>query len=86
MHHPLRILTLSTLFPNAAQPNFGIFVERQTAGLSARQGVEVTVINPVGIPPWPLNRSAQYAALKALPSHERLSPAISVNSQIRRAV
>ncbi len=71
MHQPLRILTLSTLFPNAAQPNFGIFVERQTAGLSARQGVDVTVINPVGIPPWPLNRSAQYAALKALPIHEQ---------------
>jgi teichuronic acid biosynthesis glycosyltransferase TuaC len=67
---PLRILTLATLFPNAARPNFGIFVERQTAGLAAREDVEVTVINPVGIPHWPLNRSAQYKPLTALPEHE----------------
>jgi teichuronic acid biosynthesis glycosyltransferase TuaC len=32
--------------------------------------VEVTVINPVGIPPWPLNRSEQYKPLSALPTHE----------------
>jgi glycosyltransferase involved in cell wall biosynthesis len=70
MHQPLHILTLSTLFPNAVQPNFGIFVERQTAGLSARQDMDVTVINPVGMPPWPLNRSGQYAALNTLPRHE----------------
>ena len=66
----LNILTLSTLFPNAAKPNFGIFVERQTAGLAAREGVDVTVINPVGVPPWPLNRSAQYGALAKLPLDE----------------
>jgi len=67
----LRILTLATLFPNAAHPNFGIFVERQTAGLAARTGVDVTIINPVGIPPWPFNRSSRYAALGALPVHEQ---------------
>jgi teichuronic acid biosynthesis glycosyltransferase TuaC len=66
----MRILTLSTLFPNQAQPNFGIFVERQTAGLAARNGVDVTVVNPIGLPPWPLNKSPQYAALSALPEHE----------------
>ncbi len=68
--HTLRILTLATLFPNAAQPNFGIFVERQTAGLAAREGMDVTVINPIGMPPWPLNRSSQYAGLSALALHE----------------
>jgi teichuronic acid biosynthesis glycosyltransferase TuaC len=66
----LRILTLSTLFPNAARPNFGIFVERQTAGLAARDGVDVTVINPIGIPPWPLSRSVHYSALADLPPRE----------------
>jgi teichuronic acid biosynthesis glycosyltransferase TuaC len=70
MLQPLHILTLSTLFPNAAQPNFGIFVERQTAGLNARQDIDVTVINPVGTPPWPFNRTSQYATLDALPRHE----------------
>jgi teichuronic acid biosynthesis glycosyltransferase TuaC len=67
----VHILTLATLFPNTAQPNFGIFVERQTAGLSARDGVDVTVINPLGVPPWPLRNSAQYAALCNLPLHEK---------------
>jgi teichuronic acid biosynthesis glycosyltransferase TuaC len=66
----MRILTLSTLFPNQAQPNFGIFVERQTAGLAARNGVDATVVNPIGLPPWPLSKSAQYAALSALPEQE----------------
>ncbi len=69
--HPLRILTLATLFPNAAQPNFGIFVERQTASLAAREDVDVTVINPLGIPPWPLSRHARYAELNALPGQEQ---------------
>jgi teichuronic acid biosynthesis glycosyltransferase TuaC len=67
----MRILTLSTLFPNATQPNFGIFVERQTAGLAAREGMDVTVVNPIGIAPWPLNRSARYAEMAALPFHEQ---------------
>ncbi len=67
---PLNILTLATLFPNATRPNFGIFVERQTAGLATRDGINVTVINPLGIPPWPLNRREPYSALTVLPSHE----------------
>ncbi len=67
----LRVLTLATLFPNQAQPNFGIFVERQTAGLAARPGVDVTIVNPVGIPPWPLNRTARYASAQKLPLHEQ---------------
>ena len=66
----MRILTLATLFPNRTQPNFGIFVERQTAALAQRDDVEVTVINPLGIPPWPFSRSSRYASLKALPQQE----------------
>ncbi len=64
------ILTLSTLFPNATKPNFGIFVERQTAGLAKRDDFDVTVINPLGIPPWPLHNLSRYNDLKALPYHE----------------
>lgn len=70
MNQPLRVLTLSTLFPHAAAPNFGIFVERQTAELASRPATEVTVINPIGIPPWPLSKLWQYQALNALPEHE----------------
>ncbi len=64
------ILTLSTLFPNAAKPNFGIFVERQTASLSKRDSFDVTIINPLGVPPWPLHNLSRYSALKTLPYHE----------------
>lgn len=66
----MRILTLATLFPNAARPNFGIFVERQTAALAACEGVEVTVISPQAVPPWPLSRHPRYRAIAALPAHE----------------
>lgn len=66
-----RILTLSTLFPAASRPNFGIFVERQTAALAALDDFDVTVINPLGIAPWPLSLSATYAGLRALPRHEQ---------------
>ncbi|HEX7855770.1 MAG TPA: glycosyltransferase [Sphingobium sp.] len=64
---PLHVLTLSTLFPTDSQPNFGIFVERQTRALAAREGVAVTVVAPVGLPPFPLDRLPHYAARRALP-------------------
>ena len=60
----MRILTLSTLFPATSRPNFGIFVERQTAALSAVRDFAVTVINPVGLAPWPLGLSGEQAALR----------------------
>lgn len=66
----LRVLVLSTLFPDASRPNFGIFVERQTRALSARDGVEVQVVAPRGLPPFPLDRHPRYAALADQPLHE----------------
>lgn len=66
----LRVLTLSTLFPDASRPNFGIFVERQTRELACRPDVEVTVIAPRGIPPWPLSGTGKYRTLAALPQVE----------------
>ncbi|MGB3721595.1 MAG: glycosyltransferase [Pacificimonas sp.] len=50
----LRVLTLSSLYPNAAQPNLGGFVARQTEKLAARDDVDVTVIAPVQALPLPL--------------------------------
>ncbi len=66
----LRVLVLSTLFPDASRPNFGIFVERQTKALAARDGVEVQVVAPRGLPPFPLDHHPRYAALAAQPSCE----------------
>ena len=65
----LRVLTLSTLFPDATRPNFGVFVERQTLGLAREPDTRVTVVAPVGLPPWPLRRG-RYAALALLPERE----------------
>lgn len=67
----LRVLTLSTLFPDKARPDFGIFVERQTLGLAAEQDVEVQVVSPVAIPPWPLSRHQHYRGRADLPQIEQ---------------
>jgi teichuronic acid biosynthesis glycosyltransferase TuaC len=67
----LRVLTLSTLYPDSGRPGFGIFVERQTLALAARAGVEVEVVAPVGLPPWPLTRHPHYRARARLPAEER---------------
>ncbi|WP_095011903.1 glycosyltransferase [Tsuneonella mangrovi] len=57
-----RILSLSTLYPNAANQRFGTFVARSLEALAKREGWQVTVINPIGVPPLALGR---YRALKA---------------------
>nr|MDQ2878585.1 glycosyltransferase [Pseudomonadota bacterium] len=67
----LRVLTLSTLFPDATRPNFGVFVERQTLGLAAHSGVELRVVAPIGLPLWPLRRVARFARLADVPKCER---------------
>lgn len=66
----LRVLTLSSLFPDASRPNFGVFIERQTLGLAAHSEVELRVVAPVGLPPWPLTRHAHFSGLAALPKRE----------------
>ena len=66
----LRVLTLATLFPDATRPNFGVFVERQTLGLAALPGVDLRVVAPIGLPPWPLSRHAHYRAFATVPAAE----------------
>ena len=55
-----RVLSIATLFPNAERPTFGTFVARQFEALAARGDWDVTVINPIGLPPVAAGR---YAAL-----------------------
>jgi teichuronic acid biosynthesis glycosyltransferase TuaC len=57
-----RVLSLSTLYPNAAAPRFGTFVARSLEALAARGDWQVTLINPIGVPPIAIGR---YRALKA---------------------
>jgi len=67
----LRVLTLSTLFPDATRRNFGVFVERQTLGLAAHPDVELRVVAPVGLPPFPLTLRGRHAKLASLPLGEQ---------------
>ncbi|WP_336986889.1 glycosyltransferase [Altererythrobacter aquiaggeris] len=57
-----RLLSVSTLYPNASNPQFGVFVARSLEALAKREDWEVTVINPVGVPPVAIGK---YARLKA---------------------
>jgi glycosyltransferase involved in cell wall biosynthesis len=66
----LRVLVLSTLFPDVSRPNFGIFVERQTLSLAERGDTEVCVVAPRGVPPWPIRALPRYRKLAALPARE----------------
>ena len=58
----LRVLSLSTLYPNAVTPNFGVFVERQMQAVAARGDVDLVLVNPVGLPPFPLSLHPRYRA------------------------
>ena len=55
-----RLLSLATLYPNASAPRFGTFVARSLEALAARGDWQVTVINPIGVPPV---RFGRYRAL-----------------------
>lgn len=51
-----RVLSLATLYPNAHAPRFGTFVARQMEALAALRDWQVTVINPIGVPPIVMGR------------------------------
>jgi glycosyltransferase involved in cell wall biosynthesis len=57
-----RLLSLATLYPNASSPRFGTFVARSLEALAARADWQVTVINPIGIPPVKVGRYRELAA------------------------
>jgi glycosyltransferase involved in cell wall biosynthesis len=70
---PLRILTFSSLFPNAEQPGHGLFVWRRLQQLIAAGDVEATVVAPV---PWFPSGNAtfgSYAAFARVPRQETLA-------------
>lgn len=63
----LRVLSISTLFPGATRPGFGKFVANQMAAVAQTGKVDLTVINPLGMPPWPLSRREPYRTLATTP-------------------
>ena len=62
----LKILVLSSLFPNDVQPRHGIFIEHRVAHL-ARAGDEIRVVAPVPWFPSSNPRFGHYAALTRIP-------------------
>lgn len=66
----MRVLTLSTLFPSTVRPTQGAFVARQVMGLAALPGIDVTMIAPRGLPPWPLSLHPRYRAVAQLADTE----------------
>lgn len=68
---PLRLLTISSLYPNAVAPDFGVFVENRLRHLVASGEVQARVVAPV---PWFPSRHpafGAYAALARVPAEER---------------
>ena len=66
----MRLLTFSTLYPNAGQPNHGVFVENRLRHLVAGGGAESTVLAPV---PWFPSGSARFGRwgrYAAIPARE----------------
>ncbi|HET7313029.1 glycosyltransferase, partial [Salinisphaera sp.] len=69
-NRPVRIVVVTSLYPNSAQPRHGIFVEERLRGLVQTGRVEARVIAPV---PWFFSkhpRFGRYAQMAAVPSRE----------------
>ncbi len=67
----MRILTFSTLYPHAARPNHGIFVETRLRHLLASGKVESKVVAPVPWFPSSNPRFGEYAVFAKAPREER---------------
>ncbi|MEQ1551286.1 glycosyltransferase [Sphingorhabdus sp.] len=52
----MRVLSLSTLYPSTAAPNFGRFVELSLDAADVTGEVGIVRISPNGLPPWPLSK------------------------------
>ena len=67
---PLRLLTFTTLYPNAVKPAHGVFVENRLRHLVAGGGVELRVVAPVPWFPFRSERFGRYAELARVPATE----------------
>jgi glycosyltransferase involved in cell wall biosynthesis len=67
----MKILTFTTLFPNAAQPNHGVFVENRLRHLLASGRAEARVVAPVPWFPSTNARFGRYATFARVPEKEQ---------------
>jgi teichuronic acid biosynthesis glycosyltransferase TuaC len=70
-HAVLRLLTFGTLYPNAAQPNHGVFVENRLRHLVATGKAVSTVMAPVAWYPRGVPGPAAWAKLAHIPAIEQ---------------
>jgi teichuronic acid biosynthesis glycosyltransferase TuaC len=66
----LRILTFTTLYPNAAQPSHGVFVENRIRHLAASGAAEIEVVAPVPVFPLVRRFMAEYAEAEKASARE----------------
>jgi teichuronic acid biosynthesis glycosyltransferase TuaC len=66
----LRVLTFTTLYPNAAKPNHGVFVENRLRQTRARHDLQSTVVAPVPFFPFTAEIFGAYARFARTPEHE----------------
>ena len=66
----ISVLSFTTLYPNAAQPVHGIFVENRLRRLAESGRIRLTVVAPVPWFPFASKRFGAYAAYANVPGHE----------------
>jgi teichuronic acid biosynthesis glycosyltransferase TuaC len=66
----MKILSFTTLFPNAAQPIHGVFVENRLRQLAATKAVEIRVVAPVPFFPFKGAWAGSYAKYARAPRRE----------------
>lgn len=66
----LRVLTFTTLYPNAARPQYSVFVENRLRHLVTSGEVAARVLAPVPYFPFRSERFGAYAAFAAVPPRE----------------
>ena len=67
----MKIVTLTTLYPNSVQPHHGIFVENRLRHLLAAHALQSVVVAPVPWFPFTQPMFGRYAAFAAVPPEER---------------
>jgi len=68
----MRILTYTSLFPNAKQKDLGVFIYQRMAHLARRPGMQVEVVAPVPyFPPW--IRAKRWESLREIPREETIA-------------
>ena len=72
MSRPLRVLSLSTLFPCPQRPAFGGFVANQMKAVACTGDVDLVMINPFGMPIWPFSTREPYRTLARCPETSQM--------------